>query len=108
MAFSILQRRTKTILQKQPIEVGHVVEARVKADFGDGLLRIQKQFAGKSHPQIDQELLEAMVGVFAKKMAKGRIAHVDQASHIGYFHEVVGKIFQNIGIHNLNAATVGF
>ena len=103
-----MQGRTKTVLQKQTIEVGHIVEARVKTDFGDGLLRIQEQFASKPYPQINQELLEAVVRVFAKKMAKGGITHVDQAGYVRYFHEVVGKIFQHVGIHKLNAATVRF
>ena len=108
MVFPVLQWRTLAVFQKQAIEIRHVVEAGVETDFGDRFIRIQQQFAGKTHPNVDQELFEAVVGMFSKKMTERRITHVHQRGNIRYLEQVIGKVFQNIGISNLNTATVGF
>ena len=108
MGFSVLQRRTVAVLHKQTIKIGHVVEARVEANFCNRFFRIQQQLTSKTHPNVDQKLLEAVVRMFPKKMTKRRITHVHQASQVGYFHLVVGKILQDIGLGHLDAATIRF
>ena len=107
MGFPVLQRRTVAVLHKQTIKIGHVIKTRMETDFSDTFFRIQQQPTSEAHPNVDQKLLKTVVGVFPKKMTKRRITHVHQASKVGYFHGVDGKIHQNVGIGDLDAATVG-
>lgn len=62
----------------------------------DGLVGIEQQFAGVANPDINEKLGKTAEGVFVKKMAKCRIAHIDLFGHVADFERGIGKVFQDI------------
>ena len=102
----VFHGRTGAVLLEQPVEIGHVVETGAVADLVDGLVGAEQQLAGVADAHIQQELGKTLRGVFLEKMAERRAAHVDEGRHVADFDEVVGEVFQDVAVHQLDAIAV--
>ncbi len=108
MPAAILQRGAGAVLLEQPVEIRHVVEAGAVTDLVDGLVGTQQQFAGMADPHVQQEFGETLGRVFLEKMAERRAAHIDQGGHVADLDMVVGKVLQDVAVHQLDAVAVRF
>ena len=50
---------------------------------------------------------KALVGIFFKKLAEGRIAHVYFGGHIPYFHFIIAEVGQDKLVCDFDALAVG-
>ena len=103
----VFHRRTGAVLLEQPVEIRHVVEAGAVADLVDSLVGAEQQFAGVANAHVQQELGKTLSGVFLKKVAERRAAHIDQGRHVAN-PDMIGKILQDVAVDQLNPVAVRF